>query len=52
MEYKDTWIRKERFGKVRYMCGACRKNVKVEEDQLKRMIYCPYCGAKKKGIKQ
>lgn len=52
MEVKELWIRRVKFGKVKYMCGSCRKNIKVDEEQLKKMIYCPYCGEKKKGIKQ
>ena len=50
MEVKELWIRRVKFGKVKYMCGGCRKCVTADEEQLKKMIYCPYCGEKKKGI--
>ena len=51
MNTKEQWIKRERFGKIKYMCGNCRKSVAAGLDQLKRMVYCPYCGYKKGEIK-
>lgn len=52
MERKQQQIKRIKFGKVKYMCGACRKSVSVAEDQIVKMQFCPYCGEKKKEIKQ
>lgn len=49
---KHFWIRRIFFGKVKWMCADCRKAVSADQDMIKRMIYCPYCGKRKEGLKE